>query len=177
MITPFITSNPADARVLFENFGLTFYYAQLVEDNLKLILAMAELQGIVVFDRKKDLRIKSSDYDLIEACMGPLKEVLKKNRGPNDSDEFYRFFDEANAARRLLAHRFFIEHAADLQSEAGRQAINQHLSKLYLTIRNADDASVTLRDVIYSRVGFTPEMARQKIEKFMRMLDDNPPKD
>jgi hypothetical protein len=170
MITPFLTSNPVDARVLFENFGVTFYYAQLVEDNLKLILAMAEFQGIVVFDRKNELRIKNSDYDLIQACMGPLKEVLKKNRRPNDSDDFYRLFDDANVARRSLAHRFFIEHAPDLMSEAGRLSVNQQLSKLYLTIRNAHNASVALRDELYSKVGFTPEMARQKIEEFKKLI-------
>ena len=172
MLGPFITSNPPDARVLFENFGITFYYAQLVEDNLKLILAMGEIQGIVVFDRKKDLGIKDSDGDLIGACMGALKDVLKKNRGPDDSKEFYDLFDEANDARRLLAHRFFLEHAPDLLSEAGRLAINQHLSKLYLTIRNAHNASVALRDQLYSRVGFTPEMARKKTEEFKKMIGE-----
>jgi hypothetical protein len=174
MLGPFITSNPPDARVLFENFGLTFYYAQLVEDNLKLILAMGEIQGIVTFDRRKDLHIKDSDSDLIGACMGALKDVLKRNRGPNDSEEFYQLFDEANAARRLLAHRFFLEHAPDLQSQAGRLAINQDLSRLYLTIRNAHNASVALRDELYSRVGFTPEMARQKMEEFRKLICEKP---
>ena len=173
VIPPFITSNPLDARVLFENFGVTFYYAQLLEDNLKLILAIGELQGVVAFDRKKDLRIKNSDDDLIEACMGSLKEVIKKNRKPNDGDEFYDLLDEANVARRLLAHRFFLEHAVDLQSEAGRLAINQHLSRLYLTIRTAHDLSGELRKAMYSSVGFTPEMARQKLEEFKKTIDEN----
>jgi hypothetical protein len=164
MLDPFITSNPSDARVLFENFGIAFYYAQLVEDNLKLILAMGETQCIVTFDRKKDLRIKDSDDDLIGACMGGLKEVLRKNRGPTDSKEFYELFDKANAARRRLAHRFFLEHAPDLLSEAGRLRINQDLSELYLRIRTAHNASVALRDELYSRVGFTPDKARERME-------------
>ena len=168
MLQPFAASSPPDARVLFENFGLTFYYAQLVEDNLKLILAIGEIQGIIRFGRKKDLRIKESDEDLISACMGSLKEVLKKNRGRSDTKGFYDLFDEANAARRLLVHRFFLEHAPDLLSETGRIAVNQHLSKLYLKIRNAHIASVALRDQLYSRVGFTPEMARGKIEEFKK---------
>lgn len=174
MLEPFTTSNPPDARVLFENFGLTFYYAQLVEDNLKLILAMGEAQGIVVIDRKKDLRIKGSDSDLIGACMGALKAVLEKNRRPNDSEEFHQLLDEANAARRLLAHRFFLEHAPDLQSESGRLAINQHLSELYVTVRNAHNASAALRDELYSRVGFTPEIARKKIEEFKKLICEEP---
>ncbi len=173
MLKPFVTSNPPDARVLFENFGIAFYYAQLVEDNLKLILVMGEIQGIFVFDRKKDLQIKDCDADLIKACMGRLKKVLKKNRGPNDSKEFYELFDQVNEARRLLAHRFFLEHASDMISETGRRAINQNLSKLYLTIRNAHNASVALRDLLFSRVGFTPEKARQKLEELKKTIDDD----
>jgi hypothetical protein len=173
LITSFITANPPDARVLFENFGITFYYAQLLEDNLKLILAIGELQGIVTFDRKKDLRIKNSDDDLIDACLGSLKEVIKKNRKPNDGIEFYDLLDEANAARRLLAHRFFLEHALDLQSESGRGAINQHLSKLYLTIRNAHDFADEVRKALFSSAGFTPEMAHSKIEEFEKAIEEN----
>ncbi len=163
-MNPFITSNSTDTRILFENFGLTFYYAQLLEDNLKLILGMAELQGIVVFDRKKDLRIKNTDDDLIDACMGSLKEVIKKNRKPTDNDDFYNILYDANTARRLLAHRFFVEHAVDLLSEAGRDAINQDLSKLYLTIRIAHAGSDELRDTLFSRSGFTRAMAHQKFK-------------
>jgi hypothetical protein len=170
MIKPFISSNSPDTRVLFENFGVTFYYAQLLEDNLKLILTIGELQGILRFDREKDLRTQKSDHDLIKACMGPLKKVLKSHRAPNDSKEFYELLDNANTARQSLAHRFFIEHALDLQTETRRCAVNQQLSKYYLTIRNAHNASAALRDVMYSRSGFTPEMARKKIEELKNVI-------
>ena len=171
-ISPFISSNPADARVLFENFGLTFYYAQLLEDDLKLILAAGEFLGIVSFDRKRHLRIKKSDDGLIEACMGPLKEVIKANRKSQDDDEFYDALDEANAARRLIAHRFFLEHAVDLLSEPGRAAVNQHLSKLYLTIRRAHTVSSALRERIFADMGFTPDMATKKLEELRRIIDE-----
>ncbi len=175
MISPFITSNPADARVLLENFGIAFYYAQLLEDNLKLILLMAELQRIVAFDRRKDLRIKDSDDGLIQACMGHLKQVLKRARAQN-SDEFFALLDNANKARRSLAHRFFLEHGKDLLTEEGRAATNQHLSELYLTIRNAHNASVALRDAIYSRIGFTPEVIRQRAENSKRAMGEKQPR-
>ncbi len=171
-ITPFISSNPPDARVLFENFGLTFYYAQLLEDDLKLILAAAELLGVATFDRKKHLRIKNSDDDLIEACMGPLKEVIKANRKSGDDDTFYDALDEANAARRLVAHRFFVEHAVDLLSESGRTAVNQHLSKLYLTIRRAHTFSTAFRKRLFSKMGFTPAMAAKKLDELRRIIDE-----
>jgi hypothetical protein len=161
VIAPFISSNPPDARVLFENFGITFYYAQLLEDNLKLILLMGELQGILTFDREKDLRVSSSDEGLLDACMGPLKKVLKRHRAPAGSEGFYRLFDLANAARRQLAHRFFLDWASHLQSEAGRRVVNRQLGPLYLDIRNAHNASVALRDALYDRVGFTRDVVLQ----------------
>ena len=168
---PFITSNPPDARILFENFGLTFYYAQLLEDDLKLILVAGEMLGLFSFDRQKRLKIKNTDDDLIGACMGALKEVIKANRKPNDDDTFYNLLDDANAARRLIAHRFFLEHAVDLLSESGREAVNQHLSKLYLTIRQAHTFSSALRERIYSEMGFTPEMVQQKLAELYRIIN------
>ena len=158
--------------MLFENFGLTFYYAQLLEEDLKLIVAAGELLGKVAFDRKKHLRIKHSDEGLIEACMGPLKEVIKANRKSEDDDLFYNALDEANAARRLIAHRFFLEHAVDLLSEPGRAAVNQHLSKLYLTIRRAQTVARALRERIFADMGFTREMADKKLEELRRIINE-----
>lgn len=170
-ITPFITSNSADTRVLFEHFGLTFYYAQLLEDELKLILSAGEWLGVLSFDRKKDLKIKAADEDLVSACMGALKNVIKANRKPDDNDTFYTLLDEANAARRLIAHRFFLEHAVDLQSESGRLAINQLLAKLYLTIRQAHTIASALREEMFSKMGFTRQMAAEKLEYLKRIID------
>lgn len=171
-VTPFITSNTEDTRVLFENFGLTFYYAQLLEDDLKLILCAGEFLGVVSFDRKKHLKIKADDEDLLSACMGDLKAVLKRNRKPGDDDEFYRLLDEANAARRLIAHRFFVEHALDLQTASGRAAVNQHLSKLYLLIRQAHTVSKALREEMFSTLGFTREMAAKRLDELKRIIDE-----
>src|SRR5258708_448823 len=98
-IKPFITSNPGDARILFENFGVTFYYAQLLEADLKLILVAAEALKIVKFDRKKHLRVEHTDFDLVNACMGALKQVIKHNRKDEDDDTFYNLLDDANIAR------------------------------------------------------------------------------
>ena len=105
---------------MFENFGITFYHAQLLEDNLKLILVAAERLDVARFDRKKHLKIAYTDEGLIEACTGSLKAVLKRNRKPGDDDAFYDAIELANKARRLLAHRFFLEHSVDLLSAAGR---------------------------------------------------------
>ncbi len=104
--------------------------------------------------------------------MGTLKEIIKKYREPNDDDTFCNLLDEANAARRLIAHRFFLEHALDLLSESGRTAINQHLSKLYLTIRQTHTLSSALRERIYSEMGFTPEMAENKLNELRRLINE-----
>ncbi len=155
VIKPFVSPTPPNQKVLFENFGVTFCYAQMLENELKLLLTMAELQGIISIDRKKDLRIKNTDEFLADACMGGLKEVLKKNFG---DEEVNKIFDGANAARRLLAHRFFIEHARNFSIEKGIRAANQHLQELYFSIRQACEISVKLSKEIFSRGGFTPEM-------------------
>jgi hypothetical protein len=172
-VAPFDSSSPPDLRIIFENFGLTFYYAQLLEDDLKLILGAAEFLGVATFDRKKHLGIKSDDVELLKACLGSLKEALKANRKATDDDLFYDALDEANAARRLIAHRFFVEHALDLLSEAGRAAVNQHLSKLYLTIRQARTISVAVRNKLFSEAGFTPEMAEQKLAELKQTIDES----
>ena len=172
-ITAFSTSNPPDARVLFENFGVTFYHAQLLEDNLKLILVAAEQLGVAKFDRKKHLKIKHTDEDLLAACMGSLKGVLRANRKPTDDDTLYDALDVANHARRLLAHRFFLEHSVDLLSEGGRCAINQHLSKLYFNIVQANTIAKALRDRLFTEIGFTPEMAAKKLEELKETISES----
>jgi len=58
-----------------------------------------------------------------------------------------------------------LEHSVDLLSEAGRCAINQHLSKLYLNIVQANTIAKALRDRLFTEIGFTPEMAAKKLEE------------
>lgn len=99
---------------------------------------------------------------------GKLKEVLKKNFG--DDEDFHKVFDEANVARRLLAHRFSLEHAMDFQSEAGLLKVNEHLSELYIAIRQANEVSIALRDEIFKRVGLTPEMVDRKLEELKKAI-------
>jgi hypothetical protein len=137
---------------------------------LKLILVAAEQLGVAKFDRKNHLKIKGTDEDLIGACLGSLKQVLKANRKPSDDDTFYDAIEMANNARRLLAHRFFLEHSVDLLSEAGRCAINQHLSKLYLSIVQANTIAKALRDRLFIEMGFTPEMAAKKLEELKETI-------
>jgi len=170
----FITSNPKDSETLFENFGVTFYFAQLLEDELKLILCSAKMLGHAKFHRKKELRIKNSDDGLLGASMGALKEVINKNKKEGDDDMLFDLLEEANKGRRLLAHRFFTEHAPDLQSEAGREATNQHLSKIYLTIRKAHTLAQSLREELFSRIGLSKEKMQEEVEKFRALINQEP---
>jgi len=169
----FSKNDTSDFRILFENFGITFYYAQMLEDDLKYILCIAELLGMVSFNRKKDLGIKNTDTDLNKACMGALKDVLTKNKKAGDGDTFYNLLEEANKARRHLAHSFFTEHAIDMLNEAGREAVNQNLSKLYLTIVHAYSISKALCKELSAKAGYTPEMAAQKRAELLKMIDED----
>lgn len=126
----------------------------------------------MVFDRKKHLNIKNSDEDLIGACMGALKRVVKLNRKPGDDDTLYMMLDEANDARCLIAHRFFLEHALDLQTESGRIATNQHLGKIYLTIRQAHTAASALKQALFSKLGFTREMVDAKLAEHHEIANE-----
>jgi len=138
-------------------------YAQIVEDDLKLIVAAGTSLGLITTGTRKK-----------HPCFGDLKEIIKRNRKEGDTDDVYDLFDQANQARRLLAHRFFIEHAVDLMTEAGHEAINQHLSKLFLTICQARCNSTALRNAIFLRMGLSENEARDKLEEIKRtILDDD----
>jgi hypothetical protein len=160
----FITSNSPETRVLFENFGLAVYFAQLLEGCLQSIVVAAELQGRIQFDRKRDLRAKDWDNELLHVCLNPMIQVLKNNQNQDDSEDFYKMMDKANEARNLLVHRFFLENATDLLNQAGIRSINDAIGRLYLTIRNALCAAQALRNAIYSEWGVTEERVQKHIE-------------
>jgi len=58
----------------------------------------------------------------------------------------------------------------DFQSEAGLLKVNEHLSELYIAIRQANEVSIALRDEIFKRVGLTPEMVDRKLEELKKAI-------
>ena len=169
-LKPFITSNSRDVRVLFENYGITVYYAQMSEGCLQTVLLAAELQGQVIFDRKEDFRISPGDEEILHACLGPMIKVLRKNKRESDTGKFTQMLTEANEARRLLVHRFFLENSVDLLNDAGRRSINDHLGRLYLKIRQALTVCQELRGALFTEWGVTEDIIAKRRQEFLRDL-------
>lgn len=113
-MNPFLKSESDDVRQLMENLGATVYYAQLLEDSLRLILTGGELLGLVSFERNKDLRIKEDDEDLWKACLGPMKKIIEKHRQTHDDKDLIDMLEKANQSRNCVVHRFLTERATDL---------------------------------------------------------------
>ena len=168
----FITSNTPDTQVLFENFGISVYYAQLLEGCLKSILVAAELQGRIKFDRQKDLRLKEPDDDLLKACIGPMLKVLEKNKAESDSAEFFTMIEKANDARNLLVHRFILDHSFDLLNQAGRRSINDTLGRLFLTIVQAHSAAEAVRNALFKEWGVTEVEMNRHMQELKELYGD-----
>lgn len=169
----FVTSNSPDTQVLFENFGVTVYFAQILEGCVQSIIVAAELTGRIEFDRKKDLRAKDWDDDLLHVCLNPMIQVLKKNHKEGDTEDFYVMLERANEARNLLVHRFFLDNAIDLLNVAERRSINDAIGRLYLTIRSALCAAQAIRNGLYTEWGVTEERVRQHIEDLKSCYGDD----
>lgn len=137
------------------------------------IIVAAELDGRIEFDRKKDLRAKDWDDDLLQVCLNPMIQVLKKNQKQGDTEDFYAMLDNANQARNLLVHRFFLENSTDLINQSGRRSINDSLGRLYLIISKALCAAKALRSAIYTEWGVTEEQVRKHVENLKMLYGDD----
>jgi len=166
----FSSSSTPDGRILLENYGLTVYKAQMLEDCLRIILVAAELQDRVEFDRTTDLRLKAGDDDLLLACLGPMIKVLKANNKSGDTDSFTKMLSEANQARNLLVHRFFVENGTDLLNAAGRLSLNDQMERIFIKIVQALLVSEGLRDKLFQEWGISKAEMQRRADDLRRQF-------
>jgi hypothetical protein len=163
-------------QIVFENVGVTMFHAQMIEDNLCLILSGLEALGLVHIDREA-YKIKVASDGIIEACIGSMVYILQEHSRFDMPRDFFKHLKKANMQRNMLAHRFFMLNARDLSTDSGCARIAKKLLPIYEHLVKVNMMLEHLRDVVYDRLGFSPEEAQRQSEELLRELRANEPND
>jgi hypothetical protein len=160
------------AQIVYENYGVTMYYAQLIEDKLRVIMAGLEVLGLVHIDREA-YKLKEASDGIIEACIGQMLYILREHSRFDIPRDFIRHLTKANMQRNMLAHRFFLLYARDLVTESGCVRIAQKLFPIYEHLVRVDAMLDDLQRSIFRQCGGSPEEVDEKAEQLLRDLRES----
>lgn len=137
----------------FAFFGLTAYYAQVLEEaalNLAVVLRLPEVNLI-----SQELFLDLYD-SLGRRTFGQLLKVARLEL--NLSDEDVDFLGTALELRNMLVHRYFRERAEDFISEAGRQEMKRELQFILSEFKKADEIITGLYLSLWEKYGVNEEL-------------------
>jgi hypothetical protein len=155
-----------DALVVFENFGLAIYIAQLFERDLQ--VAITGLERLHAITLPSDIR-RSGD-GIVDDCLGPMLIALQA-QGLIDA-KINRFLKKAQHCRNELVHRFMAENVLDMLNPAGRASVNDRLNHLFTTIFRAQHIVSQVRDQVWMRLGLTREQIDQQVAEWQRLSNN-----
>jgi hypothetical protein len=157
------------SQIVYENYGVAMYYAQLIEGKLCVMMAGLEVLGLVHIDRDA-YKLKNASDGIIEACIGQMLYILQEHSHFDIPRDFVRHLRKANKQRNMLAHRFFVHHAVDLVTESGCVRIAQKLLPIYEHLAKVDHMLDDVNRCIFRRCGGSPEEMDKKVQKLLREL-------
>jgi hypothetical protein len=154
-------------REVYAQFGLTVYKAQVLEKGIVNVTTFGEAVAMGERDPDRFAVLYDSLWDAnFQLTLGPL---LKKFRRVVDDD--HKLAAELSAAlktRNRLAHTFFWEHAEDMMSFAGREAM---LSELLLNLGQFHALDERVDGIMHDRLvtiaGWTPQQISREIQTKM----------
>ena len=156
-----------EALIVFENFGITVYLAQLYEAFLSNILTGLERLGAIEIpqDARRD-NIGSVDENL-----GPLLRILL-NQSQVDSGTI-KLLRKAHFQRNLLVHRFMLENIQDMLNSAGRRSVRDKLTSLRTNIGKAMHIAMQISEAVRKELGIDPDEAKKKIDEMRRLAKES----
>ena len=152
--------NYEDPKELYAFFGLTFYYAQVLEQGILNLAVGLEGNGL----------IKLKEGDLIKLYEQREKHtfgrVLKYvQQATNLSESQTRNIKEGLAIRNHLAHEFFAENSVRSLSESGQRDMIDELVVMLHRLIKIDSEFDALCKSEFLRLGLTQEAIDLELEK------------
>lgn len=155
-----------EGLVLFENYGLAVYTAQLFERGLQNVLTGLERLGAITIPPDAN---RSGD-GFVDDCLGPMLRVLQSQAKVDR--ETTRVLKKAHRQRNQLVHCFLVENAVDMLNPPGRESINQQLRHIYLNIRRANWIVSQLAERIFAQLGVNPDSVDKQIAELRRLSEN-----
>jgi hypothetical protein len=160
---------PEDAEtshrhILFENFGVSVYYAQLFEGTLQNLLMGMELTGLLPIDRQRH-RLGPGAEGLSSACIGQMIRALEADSRVQLPPDLFALLRSANKLRNDLIHRFLLHRADQIISVPGQVAVTDELFQYYNTLYKAHAILSPLCDQLLQMLGISSEeLERRRAE-------------
>jgi hypothetical protein len=156
-----------EALVLFENFGITVYLAQLYEGFLSNILTGLERLGAIAIpqDARRD-NIRYVDENLGSM----LRILLDQSQIDRDTVKLLR---KAHFQRNLLVHRFMLENIQDTINSAGRRSVNDKLNNLRTNMGKAMHIAMQISVAVWKELNIDPDEAQRKILEIRRLAKES----
>jgi hypothetical protein len=158
------TPDYEDAKELWAFFGLTFYNAQVMEQGLvNLAVGLyAARDPRITLDTVQGL-FSTMDSKTFGSVLRAAREVVSIPSGL-DAD-----LSQALDVRNRLAHRFFVEHDADLLSDASRRRMIDELRGYLLFFKRVDPELDKLWHAAWAKLGVTETIIQ---EAFRQLKSD-----
>ncbi len=152
-----------DPKETFAFFGLTFYYAQVLEQgivNLAVALNAKGISGVTIGD------VRTLYESMDEKTFGQVLRAAQKVMSiPNP---LAADLETAVKKRNFLAHRFFVEHDTDHMTVEGRRRI---IDELRDTLRFLQDIDKKLDEVWHAAwepLGIKPDWWEKQLERYKK---------
>jgi hypothetical protein len=148
---------------VFAYYGLSCYYAQVLEQELFLFAAMLHLSDNASL---ATLEIETLFDQLEGRTFGQLIHAARQlTEVPADLEGDLDF---ALRQRNELVHRFFAEHSEDLLSSTGRSEMITLLREAISNFKRVDLAVTALREPLSARLGITVEAAQNELDRMLK---------
>ena len=150
----------------FAFFGLTAYYAQVLEEaalNLAVVLRLPEVNLIT----------QELFLDLYESLgRRTFGNLLKVARSELDlTAEDFEFLGATLELRNMLVHRYFRERAEDFISEVGRQEMKKELQSILSEFKKADEILTNLYLPLWEKYGVNEEFVQNEFAQMMEAVE------
>jgi hypothetical protein len=152
-----------ESLILFENFGITVYLAQLYEGFLSNMLTGLERLGAIQIP--EDARRDSIGY--VDENLGSMLQILLDQS--QIDRHTVKLLRKAHFQRNLLVHKFMLDNITDTFNRAGRRSVNDKLTNLRKNIGAAMQVAMQVSTAVWKDLGIDPEEANRKIKEMRRL--------
>jgi hypothetical protein len=152
-----------DPKETFAFFGLTFYYAQVLEQgivNLAVALSAKGVPGVTVED------VKTLYESMNEKTFGQVSCAAQKVI--NISNPLAADLEAAVKKRNFLAHRFFVERDIDHMTAHGRVKMINELRDMLLFLQNVDKRLDKVWHAASEPLGINPDWWEMQLERYKK---------
>lgn len=173
-----LPNNGARQRETYARFGLAAYHAQVFENGIVNLIALAEM-----YAKRSGKPMTTEDVDALHAALysytagrlvNRLAEVLPQQR---DLIERYR---EAVRERNRLMHHFFRDHNEDFMTTLGMQRMVDDADAIRDVLESADRVTTSIIEGILVEMGVPKDSIQAEFDRLLaeareRDDEDNAP--